>query len=182
MGDQQGNGPQQGQQPAVAQKKPIYKRVWFWVVVVVAVIVIASVASGGGKSTGGSSGGTDSAGKAETSQKSAKSSAQQTLYDKKGIKVTVTEKSDDLFEPGYNIKMVNKSSAPILVTIDDMSVKGKMVDNWFYEDVAAGKTAEAVLYSSDVTNVDDLVDVEATLSISNGKNYSSIVDKTVKFK
>src|SRR4051794_21159344 len=33
------------------KKKPIFKRVWFWLLVIVAVIVIAAVAGGGGDET-----------------------------------------------------------------------------------------------------------------------------------
>lgn len=35
-------------------KKPFYKRVWFWLVVVLAIIIIAAVAGGGNSSSGGS--------------------------------------------------------------------------------------------------------------------------------
>jgi cytoskeletal protein RodZ len=38
--------PMQPMQPVQAQKKPIYKRVWFWIVIVLAAIVIAQMVGG----------------------------------------------------------------------------------------------------------------------------------------
>lgn len=50
------------------KKKPIYKRVWFWLLALVAIIVIAAVAGGGA-----SSGGADSSPAAESSAASSQS-------------------------------------------------------------------------------------------------------------
>ena len=43
--------PLQPVQPMAKEKKPLYKRVWFWIVLVVAVFVIAGIAGGGGTAT-----------------------------------------------------------------------------------------------------------------------------------
>lgn len=40
------------QQPPVKQKKPVVKRVWFWVLVVLVLMVVAGACSGGGDTAG----------------------------------------------------------------------------------------------------------------------------------
>jgi uncharacterized protein YpmB len=174
--------PQQPQQPAGKPKKPIYKRVWFWIVVVIIVCIIASAASGGGSSSSSSS---SSGSNASTSAEQAEDSSAykaRTLYNKGGIKVVVTGRNDDIFNPGYTIKITNKSKNTINVSLEDLSIGGKMYDNWFYETVSPKKTAEADLTPTESISEDELKDVECKMTISYDEEnlYETIAKKTVK--
>lgn len=175
--------PQQPQQPAGKPKKPIYKRVWFWIVVIIIVGAIASAAGGGNSSSSSSS--SSSASSASTSAEQSEDSSAykaRTLYNKGGIKVVVTGKNGDIFNPGYTIKITNKSKNAIIVQLEDLSIDGKMYDNWFYETVSPKKTAEADLTPSESVSDDELKDVECKMTISydEEKLYKTIAKKTVK--
>lgn len=181
------------------EKKPIYKRVWFWVIVVVVVVIIAASGSDGSDSSdssdaedtgveateeeatedSGDSG--DAEGTEDTEDAEEESGFEEiVLYDDDDITVTVTDVLDDWLSAGYTITIVNDSSASINVEITDVSVDGVMVDTWFYESVAAGKKAaeDLDLYGDAVDSADDLVNVEGNLIITDDDTYDKIADLT----
>lgn len=96
------------------------------------------------------------------------------LYDGHGITVSATERGEQLGMGYYTIEIKNDSKSNVYVSIEDVSVDGTMADTFFYEDVAAGKTANAELTLTNVDSMDDLKNVEGTVSIVDQDDLSTI--------
>jgi hypothetical protein len=114
-GQQGGPGQPQSSKP----KKPIYKRVWFWILVVIAVIVIANLAGGGDDDT------TADAGDSTTTAQDATDSAD------------TTDPADTTDEPVDNAEEAEEGTNAVIgepVTVDD----------WEVTVVALGEPVEAV--------------------------------------
>lgn len=86
---QQGPGPQPGYQPAPSKKKPIYKRVWFWLLIVVIVVIAIAVNQPKDNSQNGESVTADSSASSTTAGKSATAKKEETKSDKPADKLTL---------------------------------------------------------------------------------------------
>lgn len=130
-------------------KKPIYKRVWFWIVVVfAALIVIAAVSNGGSSGTGGTS-------KSQTESSAASngkgSSGQENSEEESEDKITsITAKYTGDTEKGT---VLDEDNTGINVTATYQSGKTEEADNWFVTEpktLKAGKTSAVEIVCGDV--------------------------------
>ena len=156
-------------------KKPIYKRIWFWIILV---IIVGAIASGSGNS--------DSKGKKDVKVSGEKTEEikveKQVVYEEKDIKVTVVGyETDGLFGDSLKVQIENNSSKNIGITTNDtVAINGIMVGDLFAADVAAGKKTndEITFLSSDLkaAGIETVKDIEFKLHVYDGDSYDTIDD------
>lgn len=105
-----------------------------------------------------------------------------TLYDEGGISVKATERGEQMGMAYYTVEISNDSKKNIVVSIDNVSVDGKMANTFYYEDVAKGKTADTELTLTDVGSMDDLKNVEGDISITDSDTYDTVGSGTFTIK
>lgn len=118
-------------------KKPIYKRVWFWVLILLAVILFSP---GGSDNTAGGS----------MIDNNDVTVAEAVLYDQEGVKITVTGMETSFNGVDINVLVENNTTKNLAVSCDDFVVNGITMYGYMYVDVAAGmKTNDAISFSND---------------------------------
>ena len=105
-----------------------------------------------------------------------------TLYDKGGITVKATEHGEQMGMAYYTVEITNDTKKNVVVSIDNVSVDGKMANTFYYEDVAKGKTAETELTLTAIDSMDDLKNVEGDISVVNSDTYETIGSDTFTIK
>lgn len=90
------------------------------------------------------------------------------------------KKVDWADDPGFTVKVANKSDKEFYITdkYDSFSVNGKMCSPYIYETIKPGKYAETFMWfdGSDVANLDELVDVEGVLEIIDTGSYDTLAE------
>lgn len=104
------------------------------------------------------------------------------LYNGNGITVSATERGEQLGMGYYTIEIANDSKRDVYVSIEDVSVDGTMADTFFYEDVAAGKTANAKLTLIDVDSMDDLRNVEGSIEVIDQDDFDVVASDSFTIK
>lgn len=109
---------------------------------------------------------------------------QQVIYDKDGIRVTVTGLgTDDFWGPAINVLVENTTSRNITVQTRNASVNDLMLDPMFSCDVAAGKKAndQIVLMSSDLENmgISTIASIEFILHVFDSDTWDDIDDSEI---
>jgi hypothetical protein len=104
-----------------------------------------------------------------------------TLADDSICTIEIVNKTTDFADdPGYTLKITNKTDKAITVSgkYGTFSVDGKMVDPLLYETIQPGKYAETFLWfsTSDVANLDALVNVEGTIQIYDSETYDTLAE------
>lgn len=139
--------------PASKRKKPIYKRVWFWIVVVfAALLVIGAVSNGGSSDTGGTSksqteSGTASGAKDSAGQTDASDDSKEDAEDK--VTAIAARYTGDT-EKGT---VLDEDNTGIEVTATYQSGKTEEADDWFVtkpQTLKAGKTSVVEIVCGDV--------------------------------
>ena len=139
--------------PASKRKKPIYKRVWFWIVVVfAALLVIGAVSNGGSSDTGGTSksqteSGTASDAKDSAGQTDASDDSKEDAEDK--VTAIAARYTGDT-EKGT---VLDEDNTGIEVTATYQSGKTEEADDWFVtkpQTLKAGKTSVVEIVCGDV--------------------------------
>ena len=87
------------------------------------------------------------------------------LVDDDTIKATVTEKTVDVFGAGYNVTIENKTDKKIIVQTRETSIDGVMEDPIFSEEITAGKTSKGMIQFMNITELDDLKNLEGKLVV-----------------
>ncbi|SCI46445.1 Uncharacterised protein [uncultured Clostridium sp.] len=87
------------------------------------------------------------------------------LVDDDIVKVTVTEKTVDMFGAGYNVTIENKTDEKIVVQTRETSIDGVMEDPIFSEEITAGKTAKGMIQFMNITELDGLKNLEGKLVV-----------------
>lgn len=103
----------------------------------------------------------------------------QTIADDEICTIEVIDKKVDWADdPGYTLKITNKSDKAIRVSAkyDTFSVNGKMADPELYETVQSGKYVEGFMWFSgdDVEGVDALTNVEGTIEVMDDASYETL--------
>ena len=103
----------------------------------------------------------------------------QTIADDEICTIEVIDKKVDWAEdPGYTLKITNKSDKAIRVSAkyDTFSVNGKMAEHELYETVQSGKYVEGFMWFSgdDVDGVDALTNVEGTIEVMDDASYETL--------
>ena len=103
----------------------------------------------------------------------------QTIADDEICTIEVIDKKVDWADdPGYTLKITNKSDKAIRVSAkyDTFSVNGKMADPELYETVQSGKYVEGFMWFSgdDVEGVDSLTNVEGTIEVMDDASYETL--------
>ena len=103
----------------------------------------------------------------------------QTIADDEICTIEVIDKKVDWAEdPGYTLKITNKSDKAIRVSAkyDTFSVNGKMAEPELYETVQSGKYVEGFMWFSgdDVDGVDALTNVEGTIEVMDDASYETL--------
>lgn len=103
----------------------------------------------------------------------------QTIADDEICTIEVIDKKVDWADdPGYTLKITNKSDKAIRVSAkyDTFSVNGKMADPELYETVQSGKYVEGFMWFSgdDVDGVDALTNVEGTIEVMDDASYETL--------
>lgn len=148
-------------------KKPIFKRVWFWVLVIICVIGIGS--SGGDDETDTSieNSSNSSAVEADTAKVNETISeteetihvenpvtekvtiSEQVIFDAEGIKITANEYVEDsIWGEGIKLLIENTTENDVGIGCDALIVNDYMIYDLFSSTVAAGKKANETLYLS----------------------------------
>ena len=87
------------------------------------------------------------------------------LVDDDTVKVTVTEKTVDMFGAGYNVTIENKTDEKIVVQTRETSIDGVMEDPVFSEEITPGKTAKGMIQFMNITELDGLKNLEGKLVV-----------------
>lgn len=103
----------------------------------------------------------------------------QTIADDEICTIEVIDKKVDWADdPGYTLKITNKSDKAIRVSAkyDTFSVNGKMAEPELYETVQSGKYVEGFMWFSgdDVDGVDALTNVEGTIEVMDDASYETL--------
>lgn len=103
----------------------------------------------------------------------------QTIADDEICTIEVIDKKVDWADdPGYTLKITNKSDKAIRVSAkyDTFSVNGKMAEPELYETVQSGKYVEGFMWFSgdDVEGVDSLTNVEGTIEVMDDASYETL--------
>ena len=103
----------------------------------------------------------------------------QTIADDEICTIEVIDKKVDWADdPGYTLKITNKSDKAIRVSAkyDTFSVNGKMAEPELYETVQSGKYVEGFMWFSgdDVEGVDALTNVEGTIEVMDDASYETL--------
>lgn len=186
----------------VKVKKPIYKRVWFWVIVV---LVVAVVFGGSGSDDEDEATSTTDETVAESTETADEDDADEAddaddedeeeadeddalglvdfeeivVVDNDYCSITITGvESDGLL--GYyelDVTLVNKSSDTAYDFVaDDGAVDGVQVDPYLFEDVAAGKTAYATVYIYEASTLEEagvaFTDIEVAFYVVNSDDWT----------
>lgn len=90
----------------------------------------------------------------------------------------VDKKADWAGDPGYTVKITNKSDKAITAVSQygTFSVDGKMVDPVLVETIQPGKYVESFMWFSDddVASLDQLVNVEGTIEVYDDETYDTL--------
>ena len=90
----------------------------------------------------------------------------------------VDKKADWAGDPGYTLKITNKSDKAITAVSQygTFSVDGKMVDPALVETIQPGKYVESFMWFSDddVASLDQLVNVEGTIEVYDDETYDTL--------
>ena len=112
--------PQPPQAPQPKPKKPIYKRVWFWLLVIVA-LLLAFGAMGGGDDGSDAKTDTAASSEAKSTDKAAKKADEKKAEDAKPTERLVLEKgykfTTDDFSPMVKGTVTNNSDKPVKVAV-----------------------------------------------------------------
>ena len=174
----------------VKAKKPIYKRVWFWVIVVLVVAVVFGGSGSGDEDEATST--TDETVAESTEAADDEEEADEdddtlelvdfeeiVVVDNDYCSITITGiESDGLL--GYyelDVTLVNKSSDTAYDFVaDDGAVDGVQVDPYLFEDVAAGKTAYATVYIYEASTLEEagvtFTDIEIAFYVVNSDDWT----------
>ena len=87
------------------------------------------------------------------------------LVDDDTVKVTVTEKTVDMFGAGYNVTIENKTDEKIVVQTRETSIDGVMSEPVFSVDIMPGKKANGDMTFMDVESLDKLKNLEGKLVV-----------------
>ena len=103
----------------------------------------------------------------------------QTIADDEICTIEVIDKKVDWADdPGYTLKITNKSDKAIRVSAkyDTFSVNGKMAEPELYETVQSGKYVEGFMWFSgdDVDGGDALTNVEGTIEVMDDASYETL--------
>lgn len=137
------------------KKKPIYKRVWFWVILIVLVLFILLPESDGKKEINSS----DS--KKESTEETGTTIEEQILFEHDGVRITAKSYvTDSVWGEGIKLLIENDSGQTVGIGCDELIVNDYMIMNMFSTSVAAGKKENETLdlFSSEleaagITNV-----------------------------
>ena len=160
-------------------KKPFYKRIWFWIAVI---IVVGAIGSGTGGSSDDKKDENNNNVNVSSDKKQEVKVETQVIYDKKDIKVTVTGyKSGGLFGDSLQLQIENNSSKNIGVsTGDSVAINGIMIGDLMVADVAAGKKTneELTFFSTDLkaAGIETIKDIEFSLHIYDNDSFDTIDD------
>lgn len=103
------------------------------------------------------------------------------LVDDENIKAIITEKKADALGAGYMISVDNKLDKKIVVQTRDTSVDGTMEDPIFSLEIMPGKTAKGMMQFMNVTELDNLKNVEGKLVVMD-ENFSEIQSYDLNIK
>ena len=95
------------------------------------------------------------------------------LVDDENIKAIITEKKADPLGAGYMISVENKLDKKIVVQTRDTSVDGTMEEPIFSLDIMPGKIAKGMMQFMNVTELDNLKNVEGKLVVMD-EDFSEI--------
>lgn len=159
-------------------KKPVYKKWWFWVLIVLAVGIIYSVGSPSKTETEAV---TEEETEAQTEQQTekAKTFSEKSVYNKDGLKIYYIGFDNGIFSKELKFRVENNSGKKVTVSVDEMSIDGISISGYMYSEVGDNKKKNdsIVLNSSDLddNNIDSesIKKVDITFSIYRG----SLLDK-----
>ena len=118
-------------------KKPIYKRVWFWALILLAVILFSPGDSD--NTAGGAMADNDDVTVAEA-----------VLYDQEGVKITVTGMETSFNGVDVKVLVENNTMKNLAVSCDNFVVNGITMYGYMYIDVAAGmKSNDSIFFSNE---------------------------------
>ena len=121
----------------------------------------------------------------EHSAVGAESIAEQVVYDKDGIVITVTGLEKDIWSSKIKMQLQNDSAKNVTVQVLDFTVNDLVVDPLFSCDVAAGKKANDTveIYASelDINGIQVIMDIEFRFNIFDTDTWDT-VDDTVTVK
>lgn len=181
------------------KKKPIYQRVWFWILAILVVVIVAA-SIGGGNDDGVKKPSDVQGDSSITAPKEDGTTAptadddedqpptpqevtiQETvLYQAHDITITATGMKDSLFGQEVTLQIVNDSAKNVTVSSRDLSVNGYMMDTTgFYAQVAAGKKAidDLTLYSSELNEagIETVATIEFSVHVSDSDSFDNIDD------
>lgn len=122
-------------------KKPIFKRWWFWAVIV----IIAVTAFSGGEADDPAGAGSQGSGLSSSESNDKVTIEETVLYENGGIRVTAKGIEDTITGVDINLLVENDTANNIAVGCTDFVVNGVTVDGYMYIDVAAGKKSNGTL-------------------------------------
>ncbi|MDD6694424.1 MAG: hypothetical protein PUE38_08760 [Olsenella sp.] len=138
----------------------------------------SSGAAASGGDAGGSSGAAAAVGSGATDE--AAIPIGQTIADDDVCTIEVVNKTADWAgDPGFTLKITNKSDKVIDVTgkYGTFSVDGRMMDPALFETVQPGKYVECFMWFSDgIESVDELVNVEGTIEVYDEATYDTLAE------
>ncbi|MDO5044099.1 MAG: DUF4190 domain-containing protein [Coriobacteriia bacterium] len=99
-----------------------------------------------------------------------------TLVDDELMTFTVNKKTKDLFGAGYEVSIQNKSDKDLLIGLNNVSVNGTMQDVLFGTTVTAGKNANETITIMGIKDMNELVNTEATISVSDENTFERLAE------
>ncbi len=100
------------------------------------------------------------------------------IFNQNDVTVNITGFSAaDYYGPALNIQIANNSAEDITLQVSDSSVNGYMITDQLWEDVAAGKKANAQIYMPSAylkdAGIDTVAEMEFKLNLINSADYST---------
>lgn len=105
---------------------------------------------------------------------------QSEIFSQEGVSVKVTGfAAADYYGPSLQIQIVNSSDQDLAVQVSDSSVNGYMISDQLWEEVAAGKKANAQIYMPTAylqdAGIDTIAEMEFRLSLVKPDDYTNIL-------